>query len=79
MEDRSKLSRWSFDQVRAAVDQDGLKGVLMRVSRTADDGLPTFMHLSKARRLRAELDAAIKAAEVEDFGEPPLFTPTIDV
>ena len=62
-EDRSRMPDWRFDEIKPARDQHGLLGVAMRVSRTADDGLPTFMYLSKARRLRDELDAAIKAAE----------------
>lgn len=67
MEDRSRQPEWMFDQIEMAVSQadhsGGLPGVSMRVSRTADDGLPVFMHLDKAKRLRDALDFAIKAAE----------------
>lgn len=83
MEDRSRPPSWAFDQIKPAISQSegsaGLPGVAMRVSRTADDGIPTFMFLSTAKRLRDELDAAIKAAEAGGFEEPPFSGYTMDV
>ena len=77
MEDRSKPLEWSFDLVTPAIDREGLPGVAMRISRTADDGLPVFMHLNKARRLRDELDAAIEATESGDAWKPPFTMATM--
>ena len=77
MDDRSQPPEWMFDQVEAAGSQSdgtrGLPGVSMRVSRTSDDGLPTFMFLDKAKRLRDALDAAIRMAEQAKTSEknPP--------
>lgn len=73
MDDSSQPPDWMFDEVQAAVDQHGLPGVAMRVGRTSRGSLPTFMHLSKARRLRDAIDAAIKAAERTETDEnnPP--------
>ena len=82
MEDRSRPPQYDFDQIAPAVSHSdgtqGLPGVSMRVSRTQDDGIPVFMFLSKAKKLRDELDAAIKAAEAGDFGEPPFPEFTMD-
>lgn len=73
MDDSSQLPDWMFDEIQAAFDQHGLAGVAMRVGRTTSGSLPTFMHLSKARRLRDALDAAIKIAERTETDEnnPP--------
>ena len=73
MDDSSQPPDWMFDDIRAAVDQHGLPGVAMRVGRTPSGALPTFMHLSKARRLRDALDAAIRMAEQAETSEnnPP--------
>ena len=67
MDNCSQPPEWKFDQVEAAESQskgtEGLPGILMRVSSTANDGLPVFMFLGKAKRLRDDLDTAIKVAE----------------
>ena len=77
MENRSKPPEWNFDLVTPAIDREGLPGVAMRVSRTADGGLPVFMHLAKAKRLLEELDATIKATESGDAWKPPFTMATM--